>query len=62
MVGEDIVSISSKNISSGDTFYVGVKCFKKCSFNLSSHFSEEMTVKSNVYYTLNLVKGDTKVL
>jgi len=62
VVGEDIVSISSKNISKGDVFYVGVKCFKKCSFNLSAHFSEEMQVKSNVYYTLNLVKGDTKVL
>jgi len=60
--GEDVVSISQKNISTNNTFYVGVKCFRACNFNISAFFSDEILVKTNVYHTINMIAGDSKVL
>lgn len=44
------------------TFYVGIKCFKSCSFKISALFSDELEVKTNVYHTISINKAESKVL
>jgi hypothetical protein len=62
VTGEDVISISNKNISANQTLYIGIKCFKACKFNLSAIFSKEMEVKTNIYHTIHMNKGESKVL
>lgn len=62
VTGEDVVSISSWNISVNSTFYIGIKCFKACNFKISALFSDELEVKTNVYHSISIHKGESKVL
>jgi len=44
--GKDTCSINNADIKRGDIFYIGIKCFQMCNFNLIPLLTEEYELEN----------------
>ena len=60
--GDEIISIDSKYITSGATFYISVYCQFKCNYILDAKLYDTYVLRENKIYTVSLIKdGAIKV-
>jgi len=54
--GNDILTIPSEEVKSGEVFYIGMYCEFKCRYELNSYLADEVEVKIGRVYSIALKK------
>ena len=61
MVGEDICTIPSSALIPDKVFYVGAKCYRKCTYEISANLQTETELGGRKDYQIPMKAGDTKI-
>lgn len=61
MVGEDICTIPSSDIKVGKVFYIGAKCYRKCSYAISASLLSEIELLGRKDYRIPVKAGEKKI-
>lgn len=61
MVGEDICTIPASQLRRGKTFYIAVKCYRACSYDLVATMVSEIELKGRKDYTVPVKGGDKRI-
>lgn len=59
--GKDICSIGHKNITSSQTFYIGVKCMDSCRFNVMPQLVSETIIEDAQEMQIDFGALETKI-
>ena len=57
--GNDIVSISTKELTGINTLYISLFCERKCKYNLKSYFTKELELKLGTINSIKLSKHNS---
>lgn len=61
VVGEDIWTIPSSQISAGKIFYIAAKWYKKCNYKISASLNTEIELKARKDYSIPFKAGEKKL-
>jgi hypothetical protein len=59
--GKETCSISHANITKGDKFYIGVRCYNACRFSMFPQLTNEVELDDGVEMQLDFNAQETKL-
>ena len=57
--GPDIITISPESVKENDIFYIGIYCQFKCRYYLNTYVTNEIEIKEEIGYVLNIKPKET---